>query len=225
MKARLLILIGLFLVGCGPSAEQLTATAEAARAQTQTAAPTSTATSTPTSTPTNTPTPTPTHTSTPTPSPTPDLPQVRGVIKWDFVALEKGAVLPENFTRIAIHFKSVSTDAVTVVEASATDGSFIGYLAPGKYIVTIIEFTSAETGADPVDLGTDQKTITVPANGCTFLGTIQFTALRLAAGNFATQIEAVQKAAKGQPVFFKYLESGGFLMPALTKISNAGDCP
>jgi len=60
MKAIYILLITVILVGCGPSAEQITATAEVAKAQTQTAAPTSTPTLTPTITPTATPAYTPT---------------------------------------------------------------------------------------------------------------------------------------------------------------------
>lgn len=70
----ILVLIALILTGCGPSAEQLTATAQSAKMMTLTAAPTSTLlpTFTPTSTPTVTPSSTPTETPTITPSPTPD---------------------------------------------------------------------------------------------------------------------------------------------------------
>ena len=64
MKASYILLIAVILVGCGPSAEQITATAEIARAQTQTAAPTLTPTETQTPIPTNTPEPTPTLTQT-----------------------------------------------------------------------------------------------------------------------------------------------------------------
>jgi len=62
MRVLHILLIALTLVGCGPSAEQITATAEVAKIQTQTAAPTST--------PTETQTPVPTNTSEPTPTPT-----------------------------------------------------------------------------------------------------------------------------------------------------------
>ncbi len=67
MKAIYFLLIALLIVGCGPSAEQMTATADSARALTQTAAPTWTPTLTPTITPspTLTPSPTPSATSTP----------------------------------------------------------------------------------------------------------------------------------------------------------------
>jgi hypothetical protein len=59
----------ILLAGCGPSSEQMTATAVMAKAQTQTAAPTLTPTFTPTSTSTPKPTATPKPTITPTPSP------------------------------------------------------------------------------------------------------------------------------------------------------------
>jgi len=73
MKVLYLFVIAALLVGCGPSAEQMTATAVLAQAQTETALPTLTATPLPTltptstSTPTNTPPPTITPTSTPIP--------------------------------------------------------------------------------------------------------------------------------------------------------------
>lgn len=66
MKALYVLLIAVLLAGCGPSAEQMTATGVAAQAQTQTAAPTWT----PTLTPTPTQTPTPTFTATPIFTPT-----------------------------------------------------------------------------------------------------------------------------------------------------------
>jgi len=55
MRVLYILLIAVFLVGCGPSAEQITATAEIVKAQTQTAAPTLTPTETQTPIPTNTP--------------------------------------------------------------------------------------------------------------------------------------------------------------------------
>ena len=57
-----LTLITLLLIGCRPSAEQMTATNETPQAQTQTAAPTSTPTKSRTPVPTDTPEPTPTPT-------------------------------------------------------------------------------------------------------------------------------------------------------------------
>ncbi len=69
MKALYIVLIAVLLAGCGPSAEQITATAVMAQAQTETAAPTFTPTATFTSTPTQTPTSTLTPTNTPTPTP------------------------------------------------------------------------------------------------------------------------------------------------------------
>jgi hypothetical protein len=68
-KALVLVLVVVFLLACGVSSEQLTATAVAAEAQTQTAAPTLTATKTPA--PTSTPKPTSTPLPTRTPEPTP----------------------------------------------------------------------------------------------------------------------------------------------------------
>lgn len=55
-----IILIAVLLAGCGPSAEQMTATAVIAKAETQTAAPTLAPTIAPTITPTSTPSATPT---------------------------------------------------------------------------------------------------------------------------------------------------------------------
>jgi hypothetical protein len=71
MKVSYLILITILLTGCAPSAQQMTATAVMAQAQTETAAPTLTPTLKPTLTPTLTPTPTLTLTPTPKPSSTP----------------------------------------------------------------------------------------------------------------------------------------------------------
>src|SRR5690349_10559529 len=65
----LVVLCSTLLAACGPSAEQITATAVMAQAQTETAAPT--LTFTPTATPTITLTPTVTATLTPTPTRTP----------------------------------------------------------------------------------------------------------------------------------------------------------
>jgi len=92
MKALYIVLIGLFLAGCGPSPVQLTATAVMAKAQTQTAAPTLTLT--PTCTPTLTPTSTPTSTLTPTPTPrptntpTPTPAAIGNKVKFDYLPIE-----------------------------------------------------------------------------------------------------------------------------------------
>ena len=69
MRTLYIVLLIILLAGCGPSSEQMTATAVMAKAQTQTAAPTLTPTLTPTSTSTPTPTTTPSPTLTPTPMP------------------------------------------------------------------------------------------------------------------------------------------------------------
>jgi|GEM_PF-3914464 len=70
IRVAYLIVLGLILVACGASTEQLKATSIVARAQTQTVEPkkTSTPTFTPTSSPTPTRTSTPTITTTPTPN-------------------------------------------------------------------------------------------------------------------------------------------------------------
>jgi hypothetical protein len=69
MRTLYIVLLIILLAGCGPSSEQMTATAVMAKAQTQTAAPTLTSTITPTSTSTPKPTVTPEPTITPTPRP------------------------------------------------------------------------------------------------------------------------------------------------------------
>jgi hypothetical protein len=68
MKRLYLVLTVVFLLACGVSNEQLTATAVVANAQTQTAAPTRTPTAKPTSTPRPTSTPKPTETPLPEPA-------------------------------------------------------------------------------------------------------------------------------------------------------------
>jgi len=62
MKILYVMLVAILIAGCGPSAEEMTATAMIAQAQTQTAAPTKTPTMTPTMTLTPTKTLTPTNT-------------------------------------------------------------------------------------------------------------------------------------------------------------------
>ncbi|HMB24779.1 MAG TPA: hypothetical protein VKP08_18170 [Anaerolineales bacterium] len=66
-KMLFLVLVVVFLLACGVSSEQMTATAVMAKAQTQTAAPTRTSTSTPRATSTPRPTATPEPTQTPIP--------------------------------------------------------------------------------------------------------------------------------------------------------------
>ena len=94
------VVFGFLLAGCGPSADQLTATAVMARAQTQTAAPTLT----PTFTPTVTLTPTPTVTLTPTPKPTstatPTPSSLGSVVKLDFMPLEVTVLWSQTHTHI-----------------------------------------------------------------------------------------------------------------------------
>lgn len=79
MKALYFVLIFVLLAGCAPSPEELTATAAAARAQTQTAAPTRT----PTRTPTKTPKPTSTATLTPTSTPEPTPAAIGETVQYD----------------------------------------------------------------------------------------------------------------------------------------------
>lgn len=79
IKALFLALTVVFLLACGVSSEQLTATAAAGRAQTQTAAPTRT----PTRTPTPTSTPRPTSTSIPTRTPEPTPAAVKETVKYN----------------------------------------------------------------------------------------------------------------------------------------------
>lgn len=86
----IVILVCFALTACGPSPEQLTATAVVAQAQTETAAPTKTPTQT--STPTRT--PTPTSTATPRPSATPScdldatLRTIKAMIPYDEYAVQ-----------------------------------------------------------------------------------------------------------------------------------------
>lgn len=98
--AFMLILSGLLLSACGPSAEQLTATAVMAQAQTETAAPTFTPT--PTATVTLTPTvtvtltPTSTHTSLPTATPS----SLGATVKYRSASLEVNAMWSQTHTHI-----------------------------------------------------------------------------------------------------------------------------
>jgi hypothetical protein len=101
MKTIYIVVVFCFLLAaCGPSAEQLTATAVMAKAQTQTAAPTFT----PTLTPTTTLTPTPTVTLTPTPKPTstatPTPSPLGSVVKLDFLPLEVTVLSAQTHTHI-----------------------------------------------------------------------------------------------------------------------------
>jgi len=97
-----IVLIGLLLAGCGPSPEQLTATAVMAHAQTQTAAPTSTPTRTltPTSTSTPTPTLTPTPTTKPTSTPVPTPASIGDKVKFDYLPIEVTVLWAQTHSHI-----------------------------------------------------------------------------------------------------------------------------
>lgn len=98
----LVVLCSTLLAACGPSAEQITATAVMAQAQTETAAPT--LTFTPTATPTITLTPTVTATLTPTPTRTPPptaTPSSLGAtVDFDQVGLKVSAMWATTHTHI-----------------------------------------------------------------------------------------------------------------------------
>lgn len=219
MKALYVLLIAILLAGCGPSAEQMTATAIMAKAQTQTAAPTFTPTftSTPTVTPTLTPSPTI------TPSPTPALPTVAGLIQLNFVPVNDKTIIPQPPFQLAVTFKT--GDQEIKVDASNTDGDFTTHMEPGRYTISSVTIQSEALGNTPLDIITERTEIEISAQPCQDLGAITFNIIRLPPGDFGEQVALVQKLAKGEQVFFKFLETGGLIMPAFTEITGSDTCP
>ena len=209
MKAVYILLIAAILVGCGPSAEQLTATAEVAKEQTQTAAPT--LTSTPTLTPTI------------TPSPTPAIPNVRGRIQLNFVAVHDQTIIPQ--APFDVSMKLVRDEEEIVVQASMTDNSFSVDLEPGDYVIKSITIGNDALKSGDAQIFTSQPKFTVPANPCFHLGTISLYMIRLPAGSFEEQMAQAQELGNGAPVLLMYSESGGIIMPAYSEIAGTGNCP
>lgn len=112
-KALFLVLTIVFLLACGVSSEQMTATAVAGQAQTQTAAPTKTATPTVASTST----PRPTATSLPTETPVPAPAAVGETVQYR--SLEITLLKVETHTQIV------------------TGGAYYYYAKPGEIFVDV----------------------------------------------------------------------------------------
>lgn len=211
-------LLILTMVGCGPSAQMITATADAARAQTQTAAPTftPTLTLTPTTTPTLTPSPTLTA------SATPSIPKVQGRLQITFVPLDDKTIIPKPPFELTLNLTAGNKDIA--VEASPEDGSFTTYLEPGTYAIESVSIQHEEFGAKAYELIAGGAEIEIPSQTCYYAGAITFTAVRLPPGSVDSQVALVQKLAQGQELYFAFFESGGLLMPVLTESAGAGAC-
>lgn len=214
MKVFYLFLIALLIVGCGPSAEQMTATADAVRALTQTAAPTLTPTAT------FTPSPSPTI----TPSPTPSIPKIEGRVQLIFKPLTEDTVVlyPPHTITITL---SGGAGKVTI-KADPADGSFSSYASPGKYVIESVSIKNPDLGPIPYDLVVSEAEIRVPSQDCYYAGAITFTLFRLPAGDLTEQSSLVQALSQrvGGELYFQYLESGGFIVPAFTALEGAGEC-
>lgn len=226
MKVIYVVLIALLITGCGPSVEQMTATAEIIQAQTLTAAPTftPTLTSTPTqtATPTYTLTPTPTQTFTPTPS----SPKVTGNVRLEFVSPNEKAIIPQPPYEIELVLNFDGNEFM--IDTFDENGDFYTYLEPGRYTIEYLRVRNQALGSEMNEIITDQAQISVPPQSCYHVGNITFTIWRLAPGTYEEQVAEVNlisAVAGGSPLLFEYLESGGFIMPTFTKISDAGACP
>jgi len=215
MKAVYILLIVLLLVGCGPSAEQITATAEIAKAQTQTVAPTLTPTATLTLSPTLTPTI--------TPSPTPSIPRVQGRIQLNFIPANDQTIIPQPPYKVSM--KLTRDEEEIIVQAAASDGSFIVDLEPGTYKIFTITIQNKSLSPDDFLIFTSLPELTVPSQPCFHAGTISFYMLRLPPGSLEEQTAMAKQITKREIALVKYSESGGILLPALVEISGTGDCP
>jgi hypothetical protein len=220
MRVLPVFLIVLLLAACGPSAKQIAATEEMAQAQTQTAAPTPTATLTPTPTITPSPTPSPTL----TPSPTPSIPQVMGKVQVILVPLNEDVILPDAPHKTSVNLSDAAGNEI-IVPVSEIDGSFATYLEPGTYTVNGLTLKNEDLGPEAFEFMTDPPEIEIPDKSCHYVGNVAFIIFRLPPGSFEEQTALVQQVAQGAPIFFQYHETGGFLMPILTEITGAGDCP
>ncbi|HRQ23847.1 MAG TPA: hypothetical protein PLF42_10520 [Anaerolineales bacterium] len=226
MKILSVFLILLLLAACGPSAQEIAATADAAQAQTETAAPTLTftATSTPTQTPTPTQTLTPTATMTFTPSPTPSIPKIIGNFQINFISVDETTIIPEPPHEIEVVLNKAGQKFI--ISAFDTEGNFVAYLEQGRYTIQILRIKNQALDREFVEIITEQKDILVPSLNCSQAGAITFTITRLPPGSYDEQLEWIQKVSRGAPVLFRHLETGGVLMPSSTRISGAGAlCP
>ncbi len=112
-KALLLVLAVIFLLACGISSEQMTATAVIAKVQTQTAAPTLTPTFTPTATSTPRPTATPKPTQTPTSVPV----AIGGTIKYNDLEITLLKVLTHPQVVVSSHYYLDAKDGYIFIDA------------------------------------------------------------------------------------------------------------
>jgi hypothetical protein len=215
MKIFYLFLIAILIVGCGPSAEQMTATADSARALTQTAAPTLT--------PTRTPTPTASPTN--TPSPTPTIPQVQGRIDVVFVPYTEDSIIPKPPYEISMTLAKGSSEFT--IQADTSDGSFSTHLPAGTYTLMSVIVRNSESGPDGYNLSTDEPKIVVPDEPCVNIGGIELISIRLPPVDQVRQFLTFQYLIQqGYPITgLQMNESGGFLLPTGTFIRGAGVCP
>jgi len=208
MKIVYLLAIVILLVGCGPSAEQLTATMEAAQAQTQTAAPTSTPTLTPTI----------------TPSPTPSVPIVMGRLQLNFIPVDDKTIIPQPPYDVSL--KLIHGEDEIDIQVDPTDGSFSVSLEPGDYKIFSITVQNEALARDDFLIVTTMPEFTVPSQPCHYMGTISFSMLRLPpGGTLEEQQAAAQKIINRPFALVMYSESGGVILPAFVDISGAGACP
>ncbi|HET9908128.1 MAG TPA: hypothetical protein VFQ23_15865 [Anaerolineales bacterium] len=205
-------LLILTMVACGPSAQQMTATADAASAQTQTAAPTFTPTLTLT----------PTMTPTLAASATPSIPKVQGRLQMNFVGLDSNTIIPKP--PFGLTLKLTTGDTQIAVEASPEDGSFTTYLEPGTYTISSVSIKNAEFGTEVSELVAYGAQIEIPSQPCYYAGAIMMTAIRLPPGSVDEQLAVVQQLELVGEMQFLFFETGGVLMPVLTESAGAGTC-
>jgi hypothetical protein len=222
MKILYVILSAVLLAGCGPSAEQLTATAVMAQAQTQTAAPTKTPTPEPTATRTPSRTPMPSSTATNTPEPA----TVYGNLQIGFIPYNEKAVAPKPPIDVTLVLEQAAGGGIqTRHNITDQSGGFSLALAPGDYLISLLEIKASSLSSKTIKLPVNGPYFTVPETGCAYVGRIFYFYYRLPPGSMEEIKPLIQEIANkankaDQSIYFIFLNTG-----ALVPESVGADLP
>jgi|GEM_PF-4678258 len=146
MKILSVFLILLLLAACGPSAQEIAATADAAQAQTETAAPTLTPTSTPTITPTSTPISTPTPTFTDVYESKNLGISIRYPTGWNANEYDTRIVIEKDNKYIVMDFYPAEYQGSgnTPIDGLISYIQFAGYILPDKERIHLVNLNDSE---------------------------------------------------------------------------------
>lgn len=207
MKRSYLVLTLLMVIvtACGPSPEDLQATAvvETEAAATDTPEPTST--------------PKPSHTPTqvpPTVTPT-DIPEANlfGNFELVFVPYTNQAVLPEPPIDITLEFEPASGGELITYQITDTLGKISLNLPPGDYWISSLVVESPSISSTPATLFSGYPLISVLEGDCVYFGRISLSYYRFPAGGIQEQNELITDLSSqiGREVYAIVFSSGSLV--------------